>query len=88
MINIELGSLSGFVEQFGTIISATGVKTLDANYVGLWGAISYVTQAMAQFTSPFTANRFGLRFNMWFFTIMKLVVSVISTSYFKLRMLF
>jgi hypothetical protein len=62
-------------DTFATVTNPQGRRILDANYVGLWGAISYVTQAMAQFASPFTAQKFGLRFNMWLFTIMKLVVS-------------
>lgn len=54
--------------------NAKGQLALNASYVGLWGAINYVTQAVAQFGSPFTANKFGIRFNMWLFTLFKLLV--------------
>lgn len=54
--------------------NAKGKLALNANYVGLWNAMNYVTQAVAQFGSPFTANRFGIRFNMWAFTLFKLLV--------------
>ena len=67
--------MSGFINQFATVIDAQGKRQLNASHVGLWAAINYVTQAVAQFTSPLTANKFGLRFNMWLFTLFKLLVS-------------
>lgn len=30
-------SNSGFIHQFGTVISADGKKSLDARYVSAWG---------------------------------------------------
>lgn len=71
---------SGFVKQFATVIDAKGRPQLDANYVGLWNAINYVTQAVAQFGSPFLANKFGIRFNMYLFTLLKLVVSPLTPA--------
>jgi hypothetical protein len=52
--------------------------TLNANHVGLWNAINYVSQAVAQFGSPFTAQKFGIRFNMYLFTVFKLIVSLVT----------
>jgi hypothetical protein len=65
----------GFVDQFATVTNAKGVRVLDANHVGLWGAMNYVTQAISQFGSPLTAQAFGIRFNLYLFTLLKLVVS-------------
>jgi hypothetical protein len=74
---------TGFIRQFATVTDAKGNRVLNASHVGLWGAMNYVTQAVAQFASPISAERFGIRFNMYLFTLMKLVVSTIlslSTS--------
>ncbi|RSH82919.1 hypothetical protein EHS25_005909 [Saitozyma podzolica] len=74
----------GFVKQFGTVVSAAGVVSLDANYVGLWGALKFVAQVVTQAISPITANRFGLRFNLWVLTVLKLIaiiVEIISTTW-------
>ena len=75
MICRSIQLTAGFIAQFGTVRDAKGALQLDANYVGLWGAINYVAQAAAQFGSPFTAQRFGIRANMWLFTGFKLIVS-------------
>lgn len=37
--------------------------------------MNYVTQAISQFGSPLTAQKFGIRFNLYLFTLLKLVVS-------------
>jgi MFS family permease len=65
----------GFIDQFATVTNAKGVRVLDANYVGLWSAMNYVSQAVSQFGSPLTAQKFGIRFNLYLFTLLKLVVS-------------
>ena len=66
--------MSGFIAQFGTVRDAKGALQLNANHVGLWNAINYVAQAVAQFGSPFSAQKFGIRFNMYLFTGFKLIV--------------
>jgi hypothetical protein len=63
------------VNQFGTVIDADGVLQLNAQYVGLWSAINFVSQVVFQFISPFSANRFGLKFNMYTFTAMITLVN-------------
>jgi len=65
----------GFIRQFATVTDAKGNRVLNASHVGLWAAMNYVTQAVAQFASPMTAEKFGIRFNMYLFTLMKVVVS-------------
>jgi hypothetical protein len=65
----------GFIDQFATVTNDQGVRVLDANYVGLWSAMNYVSQAVSQFGSPLTAQKFGIRFNLYLFTLLKLVVS-------------
>jgi hypothetical protein len=67
--------LTGFVQQFGTVIDAQGELQLNAQYVGLWSAINFVSQVIFQFLSPFTANRFGLKANMYTFTALITLVS-------------
>jgi hypothetical protein len=41
----------------------------------LWSAINFVSQVIFQFLSPFTANRFGLKANMYTFTALITLVS-------------
>jgi MFS family permease len=67
---------TGFVQQFGTVIDAQGELQLNAQYVGLWSAINFVSQVIFQFLSPFTANRFGLKANMYTFTALITLVSL------------
>ena len=61
-------------------MTINGQLALDANYVGIWNAINYVFQAVAQFGSPFIAERFGIRLNMYIFTIFKILVSNLSSG--------
>jgi hypothetical protein len=67
----------GFIAQFATK-TINGRLQLDANHVGLWGAMKFLAQVLTQIISPITANRFGLRFNMWVLTLLKVAVSLSS----------
>jgi hypothetical protein len=67
--------LVGFVNQFGTIRDATGALALDAQYVGAWNGSNFGSQVLFQLLSPFTANLFGIRFNMYCFTSLIVLVS-------------
>lgn len=66
---------AGFINQFGTIRDAEGNLQVNAQHVGLWAAINFVSQVVFQLISPFSANRFGLKINMYIFTAMITVVS-------------
>lgn len=64
----------GFIAQFGTVY-VNGQLQLDAQYVGLWNAINFVSQVIFQMISPFSADRFGLKFNLYTFSFFILLVS-------------
>ena len=60
----------GFIEQFATVTDpATGERVLDANHIGIWGAISFASQIFIQLVSPVTADRWGRKFNMYALTV-------------------
>ncbi len=53
----------------------TGDLAIYATAISIWGAMPQVSQLVLQFISPFSADRFGLKFNMWCFTILMILVS-------------
>ena len=55
--------------------AATGRIELDAKHVSIWAGMSFVAQIVFQLLSPITGDRFGLRVNMWIFTVAKIIVS-------------
>jgi MFS family permease len=60
----------GFIEHFATVTdSATGERVLDANHIGIWGAVSFASQIVIQFISPITADRWGRKFNLHALTV-------------------
>lgn len=66
----------GFIQAFGTVHDPkTGKLVLDAHHVSIWAAVNYASQITFQFISPFTADRFGRKFNMWVFTFFLTLVS-------------
>lgn len=66
----------GFIKQFATVTdSETGARVLDANHVALWGAITFAAQILFQIISPFTADRWGRKMNMWILTVLLTAVS-------------
>lgn len=77
--NTVIGSIvanRGFVQAFATVLEpATGNMVLDARHISLWNSISFASQIVAQMISPFTADRFGRKFNMWLLTVFLTLVS-------------
>ena len=68
----------GFINTFATVPDpATGKPALDANHVALWGAINFASQIFIQMIAPFTADRWGRKFNMWMLTLFLLLVSLL-----------
>ncbi|ROT37977.1 general substrate transporter [Sodiomyces alkalinus F11] len=78
--NSVVGSIianRGFVQQFATVTNPdTGEPDLDAHHLGLWNGLNFVAQIVVQMISPFTADRWGRKFNMWAFTFF-LTLSII-----------
>ena len=78
--NSVVGSIvanKGFIQAFGTVHDPkTGKLVLDAHHVSIWAAVNYASQITFQFISPFTADRFGRKFNMWVFTFFLTLVSL------------
>ncbi|KAL2752048.1 hypothetical protein ACRALDRAFT_1083634 [Sodiomyces alcalophilus JCM 7366] len=70
--NSVVGSIianRGFVQQFATVTNPdTGQPDLDAQHIGLWNGLNFAAQIVVQIISPFTADRWGRKFNMWAFT--------------------
>lgn len=66
----------GFINQFGTVRDpVTGVLSLKAVHVSAWNGTNFGSSVIFQLLSPVTANKFGLRFNMWCFTLLIVLVS-------------
>ncbi|KAH7349636.1 general substrate transporter [Plectosphaerella cucumerina] len=69
----------GFIEQFATVTDpVTGERVLDANHIGIWGAVTMASQILIQLISPFTADRWGRKFNMYALTVF-FTLSIILT---------
>ena len=66
---------SGFVQQFGTVRDPrTQALALDATHVSIWGGLNFAAQLVFQMASPLTADRFGVRTNLYILTAAMLVV--------------
>jgi MFS family permease len=67
--NSVIGSIvanKGFIQQYGTVRDPkTGELALNAQHISLWGALYFVTCILCQLVAPYTADRFGRKFNMW-----------------------
>ena len=78
--NSVIGSIvanQGFIDQFATVTDEeTGEPALNANHISLWAAVYFITCIGIQFVAPYTADRFGRKFNMWGFTFFLTVVSL------------
>lgn len=72
---ISADSRLGFINQFGTVRDpVTGALSLKAVHVSAWNGTNFGSSVIFQLLSPFTANKFGLRFNMWSFTLLIVLV--------------
>lgn len=86
----------GFINQFGTKHDANGNLALDANHVGAWNGVSdpphtrfsaltiqvnFGSQVLLQGLSPITAQKFGLKFNLYALTVFILIVSIPVTRF-------
>jgi len=63
-----------------------GQLALDAQYVGLWNAINFVSQVVFQVISPFSADRFGLRFNLYtftFFILLAIIIEIVAKTWWQ-----
>ncbi|KAH8885823.1 general substrate transporter [Thozetella sp. PMI_491] len=78
--NSVIGSIivnQGFIDTFATVKDPqTGKPALDTQHIALWTAIYSVSCIAIQSVAPFTADRFGRKFNMWSVTLF-LTLSVI-----------
>lgn len=70
----------GFINQFGTKHDAKGNLALNAVHVGAWAGINLGSQVLTQLISPFIAQRFGLKFNLYTLTVLIIVVSGVVDS--------
>ncbi|KAH8080079.1 general substrate transporter [Filobasidium floriforme] len=69
----------GFIDQFGTVRNAeTGKLELNAVHVSIWGGTNFAVQVLLQMLSPITADRFGLRPNMYIFTFFMLLAIIVE----------
>jgi MFS family permease len=67
----------GFINQYGTVRDPqTGKLALNATHISLWGALYFVTAICIQAVAPYTADRFGRKFNMWGITFFITAVSL------------
>ena len=66
----------GFISQFGTVRDSAGVLTLNALYVSLWNGTNFASQVVFQLASPFMADKFGLKLNMYCFTLLIVLVRI------------
>jgi len=78
--NSVIGSIvanQGFINQYGTVRDPqTGKLALNATHISLWGALYFVTAICIQTVAPYTADRFGRKFNMWGITFFITVVGL------------
>ncbi|KAL1413457.1 hypothetical protein Q8F55_001224 [Vanrija albida] len=68
----------GFINQFGTKYNDKGELALDANHVGAWNGVNFGSQVLFQGLSPITAQRFGLKFNLYALTAFVLLAIVLE----------
>ncbi|WVW83142.1 hypothetical protein I302_105160 [Kwoniella bestiolae CBS 10118] len=74
----------GFLEQFGTVRSATGALSLDAHYVSTWGAVQQVGQIVFQVLAPFVVDRFGRKVAMYaltFFMLLAIILEIVAKDW-------
>ncbi|KAF6818846.1 sugar transporter [Colletotrichum plurivorum] len=86
--NSVVGSIvvnEGFIKQFATVKDPkTGEPALNANHVSLWSSMFFVTAIAIQTIAPYTADRFGRKFNMWGVTIfltLSIIIAVVSKNW-------
>ncbi|KAK5048260.1 hypothetical protein LTR84_005930 [Exophiala bonariae] len=91
--NSVIGSIvanRGFIQAFATVHDPkTGKLVLDAQHVSIWAAVNYASQITFQFISPFTADRFGRKFNMWVFTFfltLSIILAIVAQNYIVLAL--
>jgi MFS family permease len=80
--NSVIGSIianPGFIKFFGTTKDpVTGQTALDPLHVSIWSAIYSVSCIAIQLVAPWTADKYGRKFNMWFITLF--ITGVSSSS--------
>ncbi|KAF6805037.1 sugar transporter [Colletotrichum musicola] len=86
--NSVVGSIvanEGFIKQFATVKDPkTGEPALNANHVSLWSSMFFVTAIAIPTVAPYTADRFGRKFNMWgvtFFLTLSIIIAVVSKNW-------
>ncbi|GHJ86361.1 hypothetical protein NliqN6_2763 [Naganishia liquefaciens] len=73
-----------FIKQFGTVIDDHGELALDATHVSVWGGTNFAAQLVFQAASPLTADRWGVRINLYIMTLAMLVaivIEIVSTNW-------
>ncbi|KAL8292368.1 hypothetical protein RQP46_001834 [Phenoliferia psychrophenolica] len=69
----------GFIRQFGTITSATGVISLDPTYVSVWGGMQSVGQVIGMTTINFFTDKAGRKKALYVIWV-AMVASVLAES--------
>ncbi|KAH7353178.1 general substrate transporter [Pyrenochaeta sp. MPI-SDFR-AT-0127] len=89
--NSVIGSIvanRGFINQYGTVRDPrTGVLALNATHIALWGALYFVSAVCIQTLAPYTADRFGRKFNMWgitFFITVSIILQCFSKTWWEI----
>ncbi|WVQ72838.1 hypothetical protein IAR50_002399 [Cryptococcus sp. DSM 104548] len=75
---------AGFIEQFGTVISSSGVKSLNAKYVSMWSGLGYLMQFVGNWSGGFISDRFGRRAVLWALSLvftLGIIVEMVAKNY-------
>lgn len=64
-----------YIDTFGTIIDEDGITQLNATYVSVWGGIQSAGQIVALITGGWTSDYLGRKFNLWYMSVLMVVVS-------------
>ena len=73
--------ITGFIDVFGTVRDpVTGAMSLNSTYVSIWAGTNFAIQVIFQCISPLTADRFGLKPNMFAFTLLMVIVSSMTRT--------
>lgn len=62
----SIAANKSFIAAFGTVVSKTGTKSLNAQYVSAWGGMSSGLQIFGMLTAGQTSDRFGRKLNLAF----------------------
>lgn len=83
-LNGSIIANKGFIRQFGTVRSATGVLSLDPKHVSVWGGIQSVGQVVGMTSLSFVSDRFGRKKTLgviWFIMAMSVLAETLATNF-------